>query len=161
METRHAQYGFTLIELVIVIILIGILSTSVYLSWPKSSVSLDAQAHQIAHDIRYAQTLAMTKGQRYRFVRTSSTSYQVTNNSGTAVMLALGSAIVTLNAGITFSGFTNLPNNLIAFDGKGTPYTNTSSPGTALASTATISLTANGETRTISISPGTGRVIVS
>jgi hypothetical protein len=76
-------------------------------------------------------------------------------------MLAEGNTTETLNSGITFGTFTNLPSNLIAFDSNGAPYTNTSLPGTALSSTATMPLTGDGSTETISISPQTGRVTIS
>lgn len=150
------QHGFTLIELILVIIITSILAVGVYISWPAVTIDLEAQAQQIANDIRYAQMLSMSKGERYRFVRISSTSYQITNGSGSAILLPTGSTAATLYTGITFDAFTQLPNNLIAFDGKGIPYVDTGSPGTALSSTATIPITSNGETRTISITPNTG-----
>jgi prepilin-type N-terminal cleavage/methylation domain-containing protein len=157
----HGESGFTLIELVLVIVIMSFLSVGVYIAWPGSTINLKGQADQIASDIRYAQALSMTKGERYRWVKTSSTTYQITNSSGTAILLAGGSTTVTLNSGMAFGSFTDLPNNLVVFGGNGTPYTDTGSPGTALASTAIIPITAGSETKNISISPETGRVIVS
>lgn len=154
------QKGFTLVEFVIVILLVTILSVMVVFSWQGSTITTEGQAQQVANDIRYAQSLAMTGGQRYRWVRVSATTYQVQNNSGTPVMLALGSTTGTLSSGATFAAFTNLPSNLIAFDGQGTPYTDTGSPGTALSSSASIPVTAGEQTSTVVISPQTGRVIV-
>ncbi len=160
MRVLSKQAGFTLFELIIVIILMAILSLGVYLKWPGSSINLAAEAQQIANDIRYAQSLAMTNGQRYRFVKTSANTYQIVNNAGTAIKLALGNTTMTLNSGISFGTLSNLPNSLIAFDGLGIPYTDTATPGTALSATATIALTASGDTVTISIAPETGRVLV-
>jgi len=151
--------GFTLIELMVTIIIISILAATVLLQWPGSTINLREQAEQLADDIRYTQSLAMTKGQRYRIVL-SSASYQIINSSGSAVTLMNGSTTMTLNSGITIGALTNLPNSLINFDGRGTPYTDTASPGTALASTASIPMSANGETHTISVTPQTGRVVV-
>ncbi len=151
--------GFTFVELIIVMMLISVLAVGAYLNWPGKTLQLGGQISQIANDIRYAQSLSMSKDQRYRFVITSSTTYQITNSSGTAIILALGSSTITLGTGITFGSLTNLPNNLIAFGSDGTPYVDTASPGTALASAATIPITANGETRSVQISPQTGRVI--
>ncbi|MDX1902416.1 MAG: GspH/FimT family pseudopilin [Gammaproteobacteria bacterium] len=150
--------GFTLIELIIVIIIMSILATKAYFNWSSATINLASQANQIAADLRYAQTLSMTTGQRYRFVKMSSTTYQILNSAGTAIQLTSGGTTATLSSGITFGTLTNLPNNLVAFDGKGVPYTDTGSPGTALASTAVINLSAGSNTTTVSIVPETGRV---
>ena len=152
--------GFTLIELVMVLILISILAVFASINWPGRSINLAAQAEQLVNDIRYAQTLGMTKGQRYRWVKTSATSYQITNNSGTAIIMPSGGTTITLGTGISFGTLINLPNNLIAFDGQGIPYIDTATPGTALAANASIPLTADGQTKTIVVSPQTGRVII-
>lgn len=161
MDLTKKQSGFTLLELVIVIIVLSIISTVVLFNWPGMTVNVGGQAQQLANDIRYTQALAMSKGQRYYLIKQSSTTYQIKSTSGSTVLLALGNTTMTLNSGITFGSFTNLPNNLIAFDGKGAPYTDTGSPGTALSSTATMALVSGSNTKTISISPETGRVTVS
>jgi len=156
----HRCKGFTLIELVIVIIVLGILSKGVYMQWTAGTINLGAQADQLAGDIRYTQSLSMSKNQRYRLVKISSTSYQITNSAGTAIIYPNGQNTITLKNGITFGSFTNLPNSLIAFDSNGIPYSDTTSPGTALSSTASMTLTASSETKTISIAPTTGQVSI-
>lgn len=152
--------GFTLIELIIVIIILGVLSVGIYINWSGVPVNVSAQANQIANDIRYTQALSMSKGERYRIVF-SSASYQITNSSGTPITLPLGGTTETLTNGASFGAFTNLPNNLIVFNGEGTPYVTTALPGTPLASTATIPVVGGGSTKVISITPQTGRVTVS
>jgi len=152
--------GLTLIELILVMIVTSVLAVVVLVKWPGAEMSLAAQAEQLANDIRYTQALAMTKGQRFYLIQASSTTYQIKDSAGTAVKFATGNTTVTLNAGTTFGTLTNLPNSLVTFDGKGTPYTDTTSPGTALATAATIPLTANGQTESVVISPETGRVII-
>lgn len=160
MAMLYKSHGFTLIELVVVLILISILAVGVYIAWPTTTINLGAEADQIADDLRYTQSLSMTKGARYRWTKVSSTTYQIQDSSGNPVLLALGSSTATLNSGITFGTFTNLPNNLIVFNGQGVPYTDTGSPGTTLASAATITVTASGQTKIISITPQTGQVSV-
>lgn len=155
---RHA--GFSLIELIMVVIILGLLATGTYILWPGLALNLSAQASQISHAIHYAQSLSMSTGQRYRFVKLSATTYEVTDSSGNPIILPSGSTVITLNSGITFGTWVNLPNNLVAFDGIGKPYTDTGSPGTALSATASISLVAEGQTKTIQISPITGRLLV-
>lgn len=154
------QSGFTLLEFVIVIILLGILSAAAYLKWPGNVMNLSGQANQLAEDLSYAQTLAMTTGQRVRLVKSSSTSYQILNSAGTAVRMPSGATSITLNRNITFGTLTNLPNSLINFDGRGTPYTDTATPGTALAATAVFTLSAGSESTTVSVTPQTGWVTV-
>ena len=154
------ESGFTLIEMVIVIIVLGILLTGVYLKWPAATINLGGEAAQLANDLRYTQSLSMTKGQRYRLVIVSTTTYQILNASGTALMNAVGGTTTTLNHGITFGTLGNLPNSLVVFDGEGIPYSDTASPGTPLTATATIPLTASGSTTTISIAPQTGMISV-
>lgn len=153
--------GFTLIELVMTITIIVILAAAIFVVWPSFPIKTTAQAGLLASDIRYTQNLAMAKAERHRLVITSSNSYQITNSAGAAITLPSGNSMVVLGGGISFGAITNLPNNLIAFDSRGIPYVDTSSPGTALSTTATITLAGNGSTNTISIYPATGWVISS
>lgn len=161
MEASFKSNGFTLIELMAVLMIIGILSTVVFFNWSPTYMNLAAQEQQLANDIHFAQSLSMTTGQRYRWVKISSNTYQIMNSAGTPILLAMGSTTATLNGNITFGTLTNLPNNLVAFDGTGAPYSTTGSPGTALAATAVIPLTSGGDTETVSITPQTGQVTAS
>ena len=151
--------GFTFIELIIVILVAVILVASISILWTGSSVNLDAQASLLINDIRYTQNLAMVKGERYRFVRSSATSYQVTDNNGVPVTLPFGGNTVTFGSGIFFGTIANLPNNFIVFDSLGIPYIDAGNPGTKLSTVATINLVTSNKTRVISISPETGRVL--
>lgn len=152
----HTTQGFTLIELIMVIMIASILAVVALTQWQGPALNVYGQAEQVANDIRYAQALSMTKGQRFYFVEVSSTTYQIKNLAGTAITFASGSTTATLNNGITFGSFTNLPSSLVTFDGTGIPYINTSTPGTALSSAASIPLTSSGKTNTVIIAPTTG-----
>jgi prepilin-type N-terminal cleavage/methylation domain-containing protein len=156
-----SMLGFTLIELVLVIMVIGVLAVRISLNISNASINVGAQAQQLASDIRYTQSLSLASGQRYYLIKQSSTTYQIKKADGSAIPMAGGSTTVTLNTGITFGTLTNLPNNLIVFNGAGTPYTDTTLPGTTLSASATIPLTGGGQTVTITIYPITGRVMVS
>jgi len=157
----HKNQGFSLIELIIVIIVMSILAILPFINMPGPGLNLDAQAKKLANDIRYTQSFSMTKGQRYRLViTTGSSSYQILNTAGTAVRFTSGNTTTTLNSGISFGTLSNLPNNLIAFDGEGIPYTTTGSPGTALAANATIPLQSSGSTTNVIIAPMTGTVTI-
>lgn len=152
--------AFTLIELIVVILLAAIISAIAVVRWPGSRINLNAAAQQLASDIRYTQTLAMSRAQDY-VLTVSSSSYAITTGSGAAVNNPItGSATVTLSSGITITiPPTNLPNNLIAFDSQGIPQIN-SNTTTPLANAAVITLTSGSNTTTVTIQPQTGRVTV-
>lgn len=147
-------------ELLIVIILVSIVAV---IAVPRyaTAPTLDGQTQQLLSDLRYTQMLAITHGQRFRLNFTLPSSYSITNLSGTTVPNpSTGANSVTLLSGITISSLINLANNLVAFDGNGIPYTN-STATTALAANATITLTANGLNRTITITQQTGSMVAS
>src|SRR5688500_2844705 len=123
--------GFTLIELISVVVIIGALSTAVFIKWPSFSINVPAQAAQLANDLRYTQSLSLSQGQRFRLVISSATTYQILNSSGVAILNASGNTTTTLGTGISFGTLTNLPNNLVAFDSRGVPYSDSGLPGTA------------------------------
>ena len=153
--------AFTLIELIVVILITTILASIAITQWPGARINLNAQAQQLASDIRYTQTLAMSRATEYT-LNVTATTYSITTGGGAAVNNPItGSATVTLGTGITITiSPTNLPNNLVTFNSLGEPYINTTAT-TALANAAVITLTSGGITKTITIQPQTGRVTVS
>lgn len=152
MAMNDKTAGFTLIELVIVIVILAILAVTVSMLFTNVP-NLYAQAAMVASDIRYAQSLSLTHGSRYTFVVLSSTSYTIQNSSGTAITMPSGSSAASLGSGISFgtrSGFAST----ITFDTRGTPYADSSS--TPLSTTATIALVQGRNTATVTINPETG-----
>lgn len=161
-QWSSASQGFTVLELVLVILIAGIIAVTVVTpSRMQLPMRLGYESQHILDDIRFTQAMSMASGQRYRWVRASSTTYQILDEGGTAVMFPNGNTTMTLASGISFGSLTNLPNNLVAFDSRGAPYTTSSYPGTALASTATIPVTNGSQTFTISITQTTGYGTVS
>lgn len=144
--------GFTAIDLIMVIIIVGILAVTVAVKWPGKSINIYAQTDQVVQDIRYSQSLAMaraTTGQRYR-ITFASASYTIANNSGTVIKT------VSLDSALSFAsnGFTG---GYLAFDSLGRPYN-----GTALMTAKiSVAVTGGGFTRTITIWGNTGAVEVS
>ena len=64
-ELSGSQTGFTLVELIIVIVVLGIISAyAVMKSVSPGEVTLPSQAETMASNIRHAQTLAYTSGKR-------------------------------------------------------------------------------------------------
>ena len=153
--SSHTSPGFTLIELIVVLSIVVIIAVIAVPRW-STSPKLEAPAQALLADIRYTQMLAITHDQRFRTNFTLPSTYSITTTSGTAVSNpSTGGNTVTLQAGTTISVLGNLPNNLIAFDEKGIPYTDAAG-SVALAATATITLSNTNMTRQISITQGTG-----
>ena len=150
--------GFTLIELVAVIVLAGILIFSVSSRYSGTSITLAAQTEQLAADIRYAQSLSMTRGVRHCiFFDTASARYDLRKSDCSLVSNEVEHPATGVKGYINLNSVTltaaNLSGNYVEFDSRGKPYTLTPPNGI-------VALSAGGETRSINISPETGRVIV-
>lgn len=152
--------GFSIVELVIVLLVISIIAVFVGNNWPGTVINVSADARQFANDVRYTQALSMAQSTRYRIVKNSSTSYQILNLAGSAIPFASGSTTQILNTGLTFGTWSNLTNNLIAFDGRGIPYLDTAIPGTPLTpgTTYSIPISGGGNIKVVTIIPLTGMV---
>jgi prepilin-type N-terminal cleavage/methylation domain-containing protein len=152
--------GFTLIELVIIIILIGIIAVVVA---PKlgdvTTTKASSFRDKLKADIRYAQNLAMSQNRRYRVFFNTAPSpnpgYAVVNDAngngtwGEAGEIAMdpaggGNLSVTLNAG-QYAGITvSTPaGGFIEFNSLGTP-----------TAAATLTITPGGQTVTITAQTG-------
>jgi len=126
--------GFTIIELMMVVVLIGILAVSVV---PKfvdtSAISLVGAAAMVAADIRYTQELAMSTNSSKTIVfTTSNDNYTVDSRN-----VDLPSK-VSISSGMTFT-----------FNSLGEPTTGGGS---------SVTLSAGAETKTITVENYTGRV---
>ncbi len=154
---RHRSCGFSVIELVIVLVLIGVLAVFVV---PRmlatQAITLPAVAAQMSANIRYAQSLSMSRGQRYRMNITAS-NYQITDMSGVPIVQPVTASTAAISVSpVVLSGFNPpLTNNYVAFDSRGVPYI---SAATALAASVVITLTSGTETATVTIAAETGGV---
>ena len=147
---RPRTHGFTFLELVAVLLVIGVLAAMALPRVVTQSINLSAIAAKLASDIRYTQSLSMSQGQRYRINFLSTTTYQITDIIGVGTPIAhpiTGTAVISV-APATLSGTD------ITFDSQGVPY----NAAVALAANVVITLTAGSDTRTLTISPATGRV---
>ncbi|MDF1760044.1 MAG: type II secretion system protein [Coxiellaceae bacterium] len=157
------QAGFTAIELILVIVVIGILGTLALrpLLSSQDSMKIDAEAQRLLTDVRYVQALSMFRNQRYRLNLSNSGSYAILTPAGGAFnYFAAGGTSVTLESGTTLS---KNGSNYLIFDGRGAPYTSStaSGSGSALGSTYTITLTNSSGSETISVSAETGEAQMS
>ena len=163
-QLRQARSaGFTLTELIVMMLVIAIISAIALPRMGNAPVLVSTQAEQLAGDIRYVQTLAMTQGQRYIISFPSATSYRILDSLGLPVVhpVSGSNAAVTLGANITLALQPTLPaGNALEFDGLGIPYSVTT-PATlngALTQPATINLTKDAEIRSVTVTQETGRV---
>ncbi len=156
--------GFTLVELITVIIILGILSAVVV---GRSSLggSELARMAEVRAQIRYVHLRAMKTGSVHGFACDGTNywafNFNSTNPTSTASYLALpgetGTQVSVAGKDITLMAMSPSP---IYFDGFGIPYTayTSASVNTRLGTPATITITAGGNSGSLSITPETGYV---
>jgi type II secretory pathway pseudopilin PulG len=137
--------GFTFIELILIITIIGILAVSVNVRSTDQSINLVAQRAQVVQDIRYTQSLAMSHGQNYRIIF-GSNSYQITDNIGNIIPNPTsGLQNQPLSQGFVFANWpaTSLTNRTLVFNSTGNPLQGTT-PGNFSSGTETVTIGAGG-----------------
>jgi prepilin-type N-terminal cleavage/methylation domain-containing protein len=147
--------GFTLIELVSVLVLVGLLAASVVPQSVASQATVLAQAAQLAGDLRHLQMLAQN-----RYNSASCTRYALTTTPGGYSASCGGTPLtdpltaqwfaVTLAQSVALS-----PAITVYFDTKGRPIDNT---GALLTAASNFTLTGGGKSATVVLSPITGFV---
>jgi MSHA pilin protein MshC len=140
------QTGFTLVELVIIIVVLGIMSTYAIMNSPTpSELSLPSQSEKMASDIRYAQTLAHTTSQRIRLTITS-------GKNGTYTAASCVSNVCTQVFSFTLTKDVVLGGSPITFD-----FDTLGQPNVA----ASYTLTSGSSSKTVAIATLTGFVTVA
>lgn len=146
--------GFTLIELVAVMVILATLGAVALPRLAHNDATVPAQADQLGRAIRHAQTMAMSQGRSLTVAIQTATSYAITDSiTATPVRGPAGEEqIYTLINAVTLAG------NDVKFDSLGRPLN-----GAALASTAqSWTLTGTGgTTASVSLQPVTGFVSVT
>lgn len=154
MKRLSSQKGITLLELVLCLAMLGILAyiASPILGNSTSALSLDAAAKQVEADLRYAQNMATTTSDTYRWESKTSagadsaTDYRVVNDdTGTTATSPYNHQAMNTNLSNSY------PNT--QFDSNNYVITFTGGSG---APTAPVSLvltnTVTGTTKTVTIS---------
>ncbi len=100
---RFAISGFTLLELVLMMSLIGIVSVGVYSNMTPHSMNMyvDAAVLKVVHDLRFAQDRAMITGRNHGFRSYSTTQYEIYDTSAGNPITdpsTQGSMVINLNS---------------------------------------------------------------
>jgi prepilin-type N-terminal cleavage/methylation domain-containing protein len=148
--------GWSLLELVIVIVVAGILALfAVRTFQPKEALALE-QAERLRNDLRHMQMLAITWGQALRLT-TAANSYSVgcvtvgaaPCNVTPVVDPATGASyLVNLESGLTLTG----PGFTLDLDALGRPR----NAGALVAANATFTINGASVARTVVVAPFTG-----
>ncbi|MEJ2687445.1 MAG: type II secretion system protein [Gammaproteobacteria bacterium] len=149
----RGRRGFTLVELVTVLVIVAVLGAYLVPKLDISGSSVAAQATGLARDLRHAQALAMAEGSTLVF-QPAASGYRVTDSGGTTVTdpATQRPFQVTLDNGVSLSG------GAVRFDSLGRPV---SAGGSLRTGPASLALSGGGRTDTVAVSPVTGFVSVS
>ncbi len=146
--------GFTLIEVITVLLIIGILSAVIFskASLPKSD--LNARLSEVRAQLRSLQLTAMKNGATYLVMSCDGTDYWTFNSASPSVLLPLpgetSSKISLAGKDMAMTGF------IISYDANGIPYTG--DPQVKLENNATITIIAGGQSGSLTVVPETGFV---
>lgn len=165
---RRKSLGFTLIELVITIAVVGVLATVAYVTMDSSlgSYRLGNAEFKVIGVMRYAQQLAMTNNDWYgvSFLVDPNNQYTVYQTDGSTDTPLSDPANPAQNMvadvaaefpGVVISAVNIAGGDKVEFSPTGEPFDDRS--GTALAATGTVTLTHDAVNRVIDILPVTGR----
>ena len=157
------QFGFTLIEITVVLVLMAIIAAYVIgRSIGTQQIDLAAQTDKIRNQIRYAQSMAMKQSDEIWGITSNSNQYWMFKRViGPPIIDTLVIMPGEQNAQITLSdmGIDSLTNFILFFDRIGKPYTEyDTTQKTSLDNPLTIVVSAGGQSRNIRVIPETGLV---
>lgn len=129
-RTHQLQRGFTLIELVTLMVLVAVLSFVALPPLLTDELRAAPAADHIAAELRYAQSLAMTRGENHTF-EISGNTFRIRDENGAIVPLSDGApsgdvgALSLSGSSITFSSLFGQPggSGSITVSGGGTSFT--------------------------------------
>ena len=159
------QFGFTLIEITVVLVLMAIIAAYVIgRSIGTEQIDLAAQTDKIRNQIRYVQSTSMKQSDEntiWGIISNSNQYWMLKRVIGTPIIDTLVIMPGEQNAQITLSdmGIDSLTNFILFFDRIGKPYTQyDTTQKTSLDDPLTIVVSAGTQSRDIRVIPETGLV---
>jgi len=154
------NHGFTLIEIVTVLVLMSIIATGVLVaSMNTDQIDLTAQVAKIRNHIRYAQAMALKRSDKNWGIKCDGSDaywfFEGTNPDDSASQLPLpgeiSSQILFADINVTMNGFE------LYFDNYGRPYTDLT-PITPVSIPLSITISGGSGSVTLSVTPETGLI---
>ncbi len=145
--------GFTIIEVVAVLIVMGIITAFAVGRVADNKPELIAQKEVLKVHLRYAQSRAMNSNDNYG-IESDATgdTYWLFRNVGTNIVNFPGEQLGPIN--LSALGLSMNANIIVSFDSRGIPYTDNS--GTIQAGDRTLTLSSGSDNESITITQNTG-----
>lgn len=158
----RAEKGFSMIEMITVISIVGILAAAAYINFNSgTSVRLEAATKKMMSDISYAQELAMSNGNSVDvIISTAENQYSLKWGDGSYVSNIMGGGNFVVDfdhsnyAGVTLNS-TGLTDGTLTFNSVGIPLT-----GGSIIQSELIVAQLNSQ-NSIKVTPYTGRITVT
>lgn len=154
-QTAQRCRGFTLIEIIAILVLLSIIAVGAVSILPASNARLAKEAGRLSSHLRYAQIRAQADTYQWRLVFTNANTYRI----GPVVVPGAGFTPGIVPGGGTqgtlTDGVTTTSGTVIRFDSWGRPLNDA---GTLLGADQTITLTQGTQSRNITIRAGTGLI---
>ncbi|MBF0193010.1 MAG: GspH/FimT family pseudopilin [Magnetococcales bacterium] len=109
MPTNVKSCGFTLIELVLIIVIVGILTVIVSAKWPGEAIALQSYRENLAADINLARSMAISRSETITIKNsTINGSYTIVDSQGLQLIYHVPFNGVTINSfNIEFDSYGN------------------------------------------------------
>jgi prepilin-type N-terminal cleavage/methylation domain-containing protein len=106
MRIRVRQHGFTVIELIMVLVIVGVLASYAIVRAETGYYTLTSQASSLAREVRHAQALSHTWGRSLRVTIASGANgtYSVSCVTSSSTYPCNSSPVIDPATGLAFSG---------------------------------------------------------
>lgn len=163
---RRVCGGFTLVELMIVIVIIGIAAAvAIPMMSSAASFQIRAAANMIAADLEYAKSMAISRGQPYSVVfDVDAESYEIVDKDGASIANPITKDASYVVNFATNSRVDRVDISTAVFDGAASvtfDYLGSPFSGVTPLNSGVITLAASDASKTVRVEPVTGYISVS